>query len=577
MEGDRRSLSTTFAVGPDPSRWWKLGTGGTTLSTSTDGGLTWSDCPSFGAALTSAGSPAAASFPSPGVAADTLLADPTRPGVLFVVVDVFENYASAQTVMESADGGATWHIWPEVIPTSAPEANGFQTTWRVLPGRDALLLDRVGSIYTRGFQALEVVRSTGLHALHHHNGIAYPVGPTGLDFTGRMEVDATGTRVLVESSTRGWLLSTDGGTHLRRLGLGMAVGGPAPAFDPSAAGRIYAMHGGVLWRSGDDGYHWSALSPGIPGASGLSVDASGEIYAYGSPGLAISRDAGRTFRRSDAFALPVNVSSIRSSTGGRLLAATDRGVFVIRAGNAWTRFDRASLPLPALDAAPLGHTQAVISVRSVLGPTNSGPTLRLEWSHDGRNWIRVPWSFELGYPSPLASDDGARQVTAGRSWTRDGGSHWHTPRGVQASTPLLLPGTRTITRDAHGGAGTRVLRSETLGRASPLGVVPVRHCMPLDSAGATVFVSCPSSIWRSIDGGPFASLELPPGVQELAAYTHHGNNDELAVQGGLESPTCAGGTLGVLLVSRDAGSSSGPDRPSVHRLVRLRPDRVRLG
>jgi hypothetical protein len=547
-----------FAIGADPSVWWMAGAGAVTLERSTDSGATWQELPSLTSALASEVPPQLRTYPGVRASVAQVLADPLRPNVVFVVAHVItDTYEGAsETVFESIDGGASWQRWPVFFAVAEKDAPGFAMTWQVLPGKDALLLARAGSTYNDVSEELDVVSANGVRQLLGHGGHLDEAGRTvGIDWTARMQVDTSGRRVLLESRRRGWIVSTDGGRHFRAIGLALATSKVAPVFDPSRPGRIFAIEAGRLYRSDDDGLHWTGLSRGLPGASGMSVDAAGEIYVYGVSGLAISRDQGHSFHLSRVFEQAVTVATLRPDGRDGLLAATSGGVFRIGPTGTWSRVDRALLPVPATDAAALGRTRGVVAVRSDF---TANPTLD-EWSidasHDGLNWTRIA---HPGFPTariPLASDDGGRQVALGNAWTADGGKHWHAIQADYVSAPATLPHVRYATREERGHGGTRVLRSTELERAVPVASIPDSPCQPLDVGGGAVLVYCLHSIWRSTQRGlGFRRLTPPSNITYVASMVadpwHHGR-----VAMGVVRADCPETFTSGVAISSDAGDS----------------------
>jgi hypothetical protein len=434
-----------FAIGADPSVWW-IGNGDVELQRSADRGATWQVLPSFSVAR----------GPIGRVSIAHVIADPMRPDVVFVVLNVGDSALGGQQILESADGGATWERWHPYLPEYSKEEAGYALTWRDIPGRDELLLARTG-VTARGgaYDALDVVSANGVRHLLFHHG--YSINDktdhkitSGLDLTPRMDVDLRGTDILLESRRSGWLISTDAGAHFGPLGHSGSALEAAPAFDPSTPGRVFAVHAGRMWRSDDDGGHWVGLDQGFPGATGMTIDAAGELYVWGDSGFAISDDHGNSFRRSGTFGVPVPIAAVRRTADTGRLVATLAGVFRVSPSGQWSSVDRAILPLSALSVAPLGRTRGVIVLRAPLygDPTsleaqmenNSGLPGRLEISRDGVTWIRirlppsVAQHLDLSSYTRLRSDSRGLRITLASprslitASTTDGGRHWHLGR-----------------------------------------------------------------------------------------------------------------------------------------------------
>src|SRR5262249_33866795 len=126
-----------------------------------------------------------------------------------------------------------------------------------------------------------LVDQNGLHVVR-------ATRPGALRLTGRAVLDA-GTGALLVETTRGWARSRNLGRQLTLLRPSLMAARGLPAVDPSRPGRLFAMRGGRLLRSADDGVHWVTLPARIRGAGALAVDAGGLVYASAEGGLAISR------------------------------------------------------------------------------------------------------------------------------------------------------------------------------------------------------------------------------------------------------------------------------------------------
>jgi hypothetical protein len=259
------------------------------LIMSSDSGVSWRENTSFTALLVSL------LRGGYGVVGE-LIPDPARPGVVYATVRVGDK-ALKKLVLESTDGGLSWSAWP--TPLIDYSDGGFGA--EAIPGRDAFLVADVGNGTTRDgsalVQALAVVTPAGKHFVFRRP-VKVSVGDQArLTWTGRLDVDGSGSRVLLQT-TKGWMLSTDGGAHLHALGLARAV---SPTFDPSGAGRLYALRGGTVYHSHDSGEHWTRRGH-ANGASRLAVDLGGRlVYAFGVGGTWISRDGGAGFKRIHPF------------------------------------------------------------------------------------------------------------------------------------------------------------------------------------------------------------------------------------------------------------------------------------
>src|SRR4051794_29749380 len=196
-----------------PMRWWRVAEGAD-LQRSDDGGASWQSVPGLAAVKIERQS-------NQGVTIQHLLADPVRSGVLYVIAFVGNDREGEEAVLASHDGGSTWAVWATRFPVYDRGDWGFADTWKALPGRDALLLVRVGAAGDDAHEEVDVVGPLGPVVMRQRAGSRAPEPEyaerlIGLTLTGRTVIDATGDRVLLEAKG-GWELSSDAGAHFHRL------------------------------------------------------------------------------------------------------------------------------------------------------------------------------------------------------------------------------------------------------------------------------------------------------------------------------------------------------------------------
>jgi hypothetical protein len=539
-----------------PSRLWQATNDG--LQRSDDGGSTWQAVPGLSEALL-------ASF----VSFKQLLADPARSGVLFVIAGVGQPGGDAwEVVFSSRDGGATWVRWAVQLQVAERYEWGFRDTWNVLPGRDALLLVRAGGIESDVSQEVAIAGPEGLlpplqyKTGRRGSGDENNGAIVGLTLSGRAVADSSGRRVLLES-TRGWQLSTDGAAHFHVLRPAIPDGGAKPAFDPAHPHRIFAVRGAALVRSDDDGNHWRTLTPGLGGAQELLVGAGGQVYVYGQAGLVGSRDGGQTFayeRTPVVPGIPVTIESLQDDGRGGLLAATERGVWRIDAGEVWHPVEHGLLPLPALRATPLGRTRGVLALRPDV------ENFARPWVHRGELLDALPargGSRVLSVPARLAfnrtafaSDADARQIVLGADWTATGGMRWHAAQ-AQDTTVALASGLVYSTRN-----DPRIARRSSLWRRSGLrswkrvARFAGGSCSPRAAGPERVYVLCQDRLLRSDDGGrTLRRLPVPQGgLAALSIAADQRRPDHIAVLY-RDDAACGLAGLDVTLTSTDGGTT----------------------
>ena len=142
-------------------------------------------------------------------------------------------------------------------------------------------------------------------------------------------------RVLV-STEKGIFRSTDGGAKWTATGYDLKNGvAPQLSFHPTRAGWVYALKGGPLVISTDDGESWQLPPAPTPpavlpsGCANLAFDAAEPNRLYASCGVVlVSNDAGFSWQPAaglDVKSTPVLIAS--PTEGGHLWAAANNGVW----------------------------------------------------------------------------------------------------------------------------------------------------------------------------------------------------------------------------------------------------------
>lgn len=165
---------------------------------------------------------------------------------------------------------------------------------------------------------------------------------------GQFAVDPTeGLRLYVsaDSEALGTYASSDGGETWRQV---LDYRCDHLAADPGDTAAAFCARGGEVWRTGDGGETWQALTNVTPPSAPLStfrVRAGGEAYYAGtSDGFFISTDAGLNWtERSSGLPLaPVDLTMVRGS-GPRLYGLTESCPGIRSGVNA---FDWEAVPAP---------------------------------------------------------------------------------------------------------------------------------------------------------------------------------------------------------------------------------------
>jgi photosystem II stability/assembly factor-like uncharacterized protein len=165
-------------------------------------------------------------------------------------------------------------------------------------------------------------------------------------------------RIYLLGRTRLFISEDDGATftHVR---LPPEAGDPVTSFalPRSTDESLLAVAGGKLWLSADSGSRWTAQSTtGNTPVDVIITDAASPdlIWKVSQGALALSRDRGNTWRAmghfSDAHTAIRGLAL--TDAGARLVATTDRGLFLSDDGGETWHLQEANLPVH-LEAGPL--------------------------------------------------------------------------------------------------------------------------------------------------------------------------------------------------------------------------------
>ena len=372
----------------------------------------------------------------------------------------------------------------------------------------------------------------------------------GLTLTGRTVIDATGERILLEAKG-GWELSTDAGAHFHRLQPVVAQGLTPPTFDPTDARRMYAVRAERVFRSDDGGLNWSRLAP-VRRAGGLAVDAGGLVYVYGSEGVAVSRDAGRTFTYVRSLGSPLQVNTLQDDGSGGLLAATELGAWRVGSDEQWYSVDRDVFPRAVQRATPLGRTQKVLVL-------TSAPNPRLEVldpQHVTRT-LTAPSRPGAG-GGAFVSGGGAREIVLGADWTKNGGRTWHRApaRDTSAARDLhrIVYATRDDRRRPARATLWRRVAAEPWKRIRALAGTA---CRPVAGGQLEVYVLCVDGLWRSADSGrSLQPVAVPERLRDVVAMAVDRLRPErIALLLRSFTADCGAAAQGIALTTVDGGAT----------------------
>ena len=246
-------------------------------------------------------------------------------------------------------------------------------------------------------------------------------------------VDPHDSRHLILGTNDGGLIgSTDGGQHWIDTGDGLLNRAPRKAvYDPRFDARLYvgSFAGGGLYRSDDNGLHWTRHMFGSPAVYvwAVAVDPqSGAVYAgTNGEGLWKSEDDAATFTRVDGTLIPqVRSVAFDPSTAGKVLVASLGGIWrSLDNGVHFTKVSTAGTLTLAVDPSNPSVVYAGTQSAGVLKSVDGGATFSA--SGAGLPALRMsrsgPVAIDPTNTSTLyVGTEGAgvfKSVNAGATWT----------------------------------------------------------------------------------------------------------------------------------------------------------------
>lgn len=350
--------------------------------------------------------------------------------------------------------------------------------------------------------------------------------------------------VYVRVRTKGVFRSDDGGKTWVWASAGLPVGKLSSlAVDPAKSGVLYAgTHGGRVFASVDYGESWTAAARGLSGeVSGIAVSAAdGAVYAGTSPPYRMDRvevGGGAVYRSADGRApwrparkgltgWHVAALAADATSPGRVLAATEHGIFVTQGGGGvWAASVRGLVAAsPAGLAVDPANPRVVFTAveRGIAVSRDGGRTWGEALAVRGKRVLVGPLLAVPGKPTTVyavTTSHGTPTVRATLLASRDGGRTWATAGALPApigalvadpSRPATLYGIRgyapwpqgDIFKSSDGGRSWRQIYSDA-------GAPPPAMALAVDPMDADVLYAGLFSGWkdrrspllRSEDGG----------------------------------------------------------------------------
>jgi inosine-uridine nucleoside N-ribohydrolase/photosystem II stability/assembly factor-like uncharacterized protein len=483
---------------------------GAGLFLSTDGGVSWRRSP------------------APGSLQDIAI-DPEDPETVYAIA------GGSGSVSRTQDGGASWvqlpldvkspvNVWLVAVSPSSPQVIYAVSYWSSEQPGVWLWSATDGS--------MTWMRAGRIQAAGEHEPVAVLVDPVR---------PAT---VYVRVRTMGVFRSDDGGKTWARAGAGLPVGKLSSlAVDPTKSCVLYAgTERGDVFTSVDCGESWTAVARGLDGGvSDIAVSAKdGAVYAGTSPPYRTDRveaGGGAVYRSADGRApwsrthtgltgWYVAALAPDATKAGRVVAATEHGVFVTQDGGAtWaTSVSGLVASNPAGLAVDPANPRVVFTAveRGIAASRDGGRTWREALDVRGKR-VRVgPLLAVPGKPTTIYAVKSSHAPPKAR-WTllasRDGGRTWATagvlpgPIGAlvaDPSRPTTLYGIRGyppwplggIFKSVDGGRSWRQIYSAA--RKAPVRALAVD---PLDPNVLYAGLGSPSnSPWKDL-GSPLLKSE----------------------------------------------------------------------
>jgi len=310
----------------------------------------------------------------------------------------------------------------------------------------------------------------------------------------------------------------------------------------------------ALYRTTDDGRHWTALSTGLPTqffSSALAVAPAGPLLlGTGHAGLFRSEDLGATWSPAGAGLVNSVVLALAFGSPGTLFAGTPQGLYRSRDdGATWTRV----LAGPQLGTLAVDRRSPETVYAGALAPFGRDPRIVWKTTDGGDTWTPLPHPRPDDPASGLRAADLAVDPTdsrvvflataatgfgsstgAGVYRSADGGETWTATSLPEASFEALAvdpgrparPGTVWalflfgLYRSADSGQSWSLLLP---GLPADVGSI-LRAMAVAPSDPDALWVAGDHATWRSMDGG--ATWRRLPGVvappyQPFLDAVHH--------------------------------------------------------
>ena len=380
----------------------------------------------------------------PSVRVQTIVIDPAATNVLYAGTITPSGVASVG-IFKSTDGGETWNaINDGLIDPSTGISPLDVGALAIDPSNHSRLL--AGTSFSEIFQSTDGGTTWQPET--------FGGATLGLQTTAFLYSHGSPSTVFA-AGTLGLLVSTDGGLDWSRYG---NAGVPffTLAADLSAPGTLYAgdSQGSGIWKSTDNGAHWSSQNSGLPTNSGreplilsLVIDPANASTVYSATygnGVFVSTNAGGTWSASNGSLRSMFVYALAFSAGpGRALYAGTDGAGVAQStdgARSWTA-KSSGLDLGLVYkviGGPLG-TQPLLAAAfdGVWQTSDEGATWQLSSSGlpvapvDGL--FRIPGDF-------AAAPVFAATLGGGLYKSGDGGGTWSAVSGLSEQFLASLSG-----------------------------------------------------------------------------------------------------------------------------------------
>ena len=327
--------------------------------------------------------------------------DPSNPNIVFS--------GTRDGLWKSSDGGKTWHkTSPHIVKSIAISPVDSKKVY--LATQDAGMLRSVdgGETITAGLDGFADHRLNQITADRH-----------SIYVTGAQEREAW--RVPSDAMHKGHKAWT-------KMQLPAALQGQRIAFS-GAGPTLYALGGGAMYRSVDQGKNWARLaSP----ATSLAVLSEKELVATTGRTLAHSVDAGVTW----------NVLPVPKELVVRLFATAGQPQFVAESNTGFQYYhDASAVPVKmAMPVRPPEVNDLVFAGNALIAATSRGVCRSTD---KGATWHFVTKGIDPGTVAAIASANAAAVFAAQYGkvyWSRDLGESWNemTTEGLDETSILRL-------------------------------------------------------------------------------------------------------------------------------------------